>query len=273
MTEDDLAKLTKCLGMLGSAHDGEALAARNMCDRILRRHKLTWADVPNLKAPKSYSAEDKATQERGREEQVRRERERQERERQEERAREERSEKARQMASLVRRGGAVFFVILAVVIGSRAHRDYNKLATPAVMSTPAQGKNLTEAQQLAALAPAPSYSFGSLAKSAPISGGTEKASDESLLMALINRQLHLPAEARARGMAGGTRAELGGISPRLSRTDGQPGKLQPKALHGTWLFPSQSAGRHPRKYPDVFNKLVFRPIHALLWNVTHLARL
>jgi len=239
MTEDDLAKLTKCLGMLGSAHDGEALAARNMCDRILRRHKLTWADVPNLKASKSYSAEDKATQEGGREEQVRR-------------------EKARQMASLVRGGGAVFFVILAVVIGSGAHRDYNKLATPAVMSTLAQGKNLTVAQVRTAQPPAPSYSFGPLAESAPISGGTEKASDESLLMTLINRQLDLPAEAPARGMAGGTTAELGGISPRLSRTDGQPGKLR--------------MGRHPRKYSDVFNKFVFRPIRSLLWNITQLAR-
>jgi hypothetical protein len=241
MTEDDLAKLTKCLGMLGSAHDGEALAARNMCDRILRRHKLTWADVPNLKASKSYSAEDKATEEGGREEQVRRE---------------ECSEKARQMASSMRRGGAVFFMILAVVIGSWAG-DYNKLATPAVMPTLAD-KNLTVAQERAALAPAPSYSFGSLAESAPISGGTEKVGDESLLMTLINRQLNLPAEAPAQGMAGGTRAELGGISPRLSRTDGQLGKLR--------------VGRHPRKYSDVFNKFVFKPIRSLLSKVTQLAR-
>lgn len=242
MTEDDLAKLTKCLGMLGSAHDGEALAARNMCDRILRRHKLTWADVPNLKASKSYSAEDKATQERGPEEQVRRERERQERQ--------------RKMPASVRRGGAVFFMILAVVIGSWAG-DYNKLATPAVMPTLAD-KNLTVAQERAALAPAPSYSFGSLAESAPISGGTEKVGDESLLMTLINRQLNLPAEAPAQGMAGGTRAELGGISPRLSRTDGQLGKLR--------------VGRHPRKYSDVFNKFVFKPIRSLLSKVTQLAR-
>jgi protein TonB len=63
---------------------------------------------------------------------------------------------------------------------------------------PAQGKNITVAQQLAAFAPAPSYSVGASAKAAPISGGTEKASYESLLMGLINRQLHVPPEARAR---------------------------------------------------------------------------
>ena len=55
-------------------------------------------------------------------------------------------------------------------------------------TSPGQGQK-TVAQQLAALAPAPSYSFGSSAKSAPIGGGTEKASYESLLMGLINRQL------------------------------------------------------------------------------------
>ena len=60
---------------------------------------------------------------------------------------------------------------------------------PASKTSPGQGQK-TVAQQLAALAPAPSYSFGSSAKSAPIGGGTEKASYESLLMGLINRHLH-----------------------------------------------------------------------------------
>ena len=92
------------------------------------------------------------------------------------------------MESSVRRGGAVFFVILAVVIGTLAHRDYNKPvaqsswpsppATPAVMSTPAQ----------AAAGPATPQAASS---------GTEKASYESLLMGLINHQLHVPLEARA----------------------------------------------------------------------------
>jgi len=61
----------------------------------------------------------------------------------------------------------------------------------------AQGKKETVAQQLAALSPAPNYSIGAAAKAAPISGGTEKASYESLLMGLITRQLHLPPEVRA----------------------------------------------------------------------------
>jgi periplasmic protein TonB len=64
-------------------------------------------------------------------------------------------------------------------------------------SPPAQGKKTTVAQQLAALSPAPNYSIGAAAKAAPISGGTEKASYESLLMGLITRQLHLPSEVRA----------------------------------------------------------------------------
>ena len=64
-------------------------------------------------------------------------------------------------------------------------------------SPPAQGKKMTVAQQLAALSPAPNYSIGAAAKSAPISGGTEKASYESLLMGLISRALHLPTSVRA----------------------------------------------------------------------------
>jgi protein TonB len=64
-------------------------------------------------------------------------------------------------------------------------------------SPPAQGKKMTVAQQLAALSPAPNYSFGAAAKAAPISGGTEKASYESLLLGLIIRRVHLPPELRA----------------------------------------------------------------------------
>ena len=64
-------------------------------------------------------------------------------------------------------------------------------------SPPAQGKLTTVTQQLAALSPAPNYSIGAAAKAAPVSGGTEKASYESLLMGLITRQLHLPPEVRA----------------------------------------------------------------------------
>jgi protein TonB len=63
-------------------------------------------------------------------------------------------------------------------------------------TSPGEGQK-TVAQQLAALTPALSYSFGSSAKSAPIGGGTEKASYESLLMGLISRQVHLPSAVRA----------------------------------------------------------------------------
>ena len=48
-------------------------------------------------------------------------------------------------------------------------------------SPPAQGKKMTVAQQLAALSPAPNFSFGAAAKAAPISGGSEKASYEFII--------------------------------------------------------------------------------------------
>ncbi len=39
-------RLIKLLGMLGSAHDGEALTAARMADRLVRDHlKLTWGEV------------------------------------------------------------------------------------------------------------------------------------------------------------------------------------------------------------------------------------
>jgi periplasmic protein TonB len=94
-------------------------------------------------------------------------------------------------------------------------------------TSPGQAQK-TVAQQLAALAPAPSYSFGSSAKSAPIGGGTEKASYESLLMALISRQLHLPPEVRARhlinvGQIGLFVDELGNLTHQaLYRASGDP---------------------------------------------------
>src|SRR3954469_5039729 len=39
-------RLVKLLGMLGSVHDGEALTAARMADRLLRHQlKLTWGEV------------------------------------------------------------------------------------------------------------------------------------------------------------------------------------------------------------------------------------
>jgi len=67
---------------------------------------------------------------------------------------------------------------------------------------PTQGKKLTVAEQLAALSPAPNYSLGSKAKAAPIAGGTDKASYESLLFGMIKRQMRFPPGLRARHLVG-----------------------------------------------------------------------
>jgi periplasmic protein TonB len=95
-------------------------------------------------------------------------------------------------------------------------------------SPPAQGKKATVAQQLAALSPAPNYSIGAAAKSAPISGGTEKASYESLLMGLITRRVHLPPSVRAShlihvGQIGLFVDELGNLTHQaVYRASGDP---------------------------------------------------
>lgn len=46
-------RLIKLCGMFGSDHDGERATAARMADEIVRRRKLTWADViaPCLSAP------------------------------------------------------------------------------------------------------------------------------------------------------------------------------------------------------------------------------
>jgi hypothetical protein len=38
-------RLARLLGMVGSVHDGEALAAARLADKLVRRCGLTWADV------------------------------------------------------------------------------------------------------------------------------------------------------------------------------------------------------------------------------------
>lgn len=110
---------------------------------------------------------------------------------------------------------------------------------------PAHGKNATVAQQLAALSPAPHYSIGSSAKSAPISGGSEKASYESLLFGLIIRQLRLPPEARTRhlihvGRIGLFVDELGNLTHQaLYLASGDP------ALDAAWLAAVRRAAPFP----------------------------
>ena len=112
-------------------------------------------------------------------------------------------------------------------------------------SPPAQGKKTTVAQQLAALSHAPNYSIGAAAKAAPISGGTEKASYESLLMGLITRQLHLPSEVRAQhlisvGQIGLFVDEMGNLTHQaLYRASGNP------VLDTAWLAAVRRAAPFP----------------------------
>lgn len=50
----DRKRLAKCVGLLGSAHDGEALAAGRAADLLIRQAGLTWLDViaPALRQPR-----------------------------------------------------------------------------------------------------------------------------------------------------------------------------------------------------------------------------
>jgi protein TonB len=124
-------------------------------------------------------------------------------------------------------------------------KSQRKQARQDSKSPPAQGKKVTVAQQLAALSPAPNYSLGAAAKAAPIGGGTEKASYESLLMGLITRQLHLPPELRARhlisvGQIGLFVDELGNLTHQaLYRASGEP------ALDTAWLAAVRRAAPFP----------------------------
>jgi hypothetical protein len=45
----DRQVLVRCLGMMGSTHDGEALNAARIADNRLRKAGVTWADVINPK--------------------------------------------------------------------------------------------------------------------------------------------------------------------------------------------------------------------------------
>ncbi|MGQ0444863.1 MAG: TonB family protein [Beijerinckiaceae bacterium] len=109
----------------------------------------------------------------------------------------------------------------------------------------AQGQKATVAQQLAALSQAPNYSLGAAAKSAPIGGGTEKASYEALLFGLITRQFHFPRDARARhlisvGQIGLFVDELGNLTHQaVYRASGDP------ALDTAWLAAVRRAAPFP----------------------------
>ena len=50
----DRERLAKLLGMMGSAHDGEALAAARQAERLRAEAGLTWGEIllPRLPAPR-----------------------------------------------------------------------------------------------------------------------------------------------------------------------------------------------------------------------------
>lgn len=45
LPDDTRARLARLLGMLGSHHDGEALNAARLADRLVRSSGLTWTEV------------------------------------------------------------------------------------------------------------------------------------------------------------------------------------------------------------------------------------
>ena len=112
-------------------------------------------------------------------------------------------------------------------------------------SPTAQGQKETVAQQLAALSQAPNYSLGAAAKSAPIGGGTEKASYESLLNGLIRRQYQPPPPPRghpvvSEGLIAIYVDELGNLTHQvIYRASGNP------AVDNAWLSAVRRAAPFP----------------------------
>ncbi|WP_026608180.1 energy transducer TonB [Methylocapsa acidiphila] len=75
--------------------------------------------------------------------------------------------------------------------------------TPVESKTPpGPAKKQTVADQLAALNSLPDYKVGSLAKPAPVAGGTERTTYLSILFGLIMRQMHYPPGLRERHVVG-----------------------------------------------------------------------
>ncbi len=67
---------------------------------------------------------------------------------------------------------------------------------------PAPAKRQTVADQLAALNSLPDFKIGSLAKPAPVAGGTERTTYLSILFGMIMRQMHFPPGLRERHVLG-----------------------------------------------------------------------
>lgn len=51
LTDVQRVRLARLLGMTGSAHDGEALNAARLADRLVRDAGITWVDVVSPAAP------------------------------------------------------------------------------------------------------------------------------------------------------------------------------------------------------------------------------
>lgn len=51
LSTPDTQKLAKLLGMLGSAHDGEALNAARKAHQLVIRHGASWSDVVGAPGP------------------------------------------------------------------------------------------------------------------------------------------------------------------------------------------------------------------------------
>lgn len=45
LPKDATERLSRLLGMTGSAHDGEALNAIRMANALLRKHRTSWAEI------------------------------------------------------------------------------------------------------------------------------------------------------------------------------------------------------------------------------------
>jgi protein TonB len=120
-----------------------------------------------------------------------------------------------------------------------------KKAPAAAKTPPGTGRAKSVADQLAALSPAPSYSLGASAKSAPISGGTEKASYESLLYGLIRRRYQPPPTPAGHaivtpGMIGIYIDEMGNLTHQVVyRTSGRPG------VDNAWMVAIRRAAPFP----------------------------
>src|SRR5690349_19360119 len=45
LSDSDRTRLIRLLGMMGSDHDGEALNAARLADRLIRERRATWSEV------------------------------------------------------------------------------------------------------------------------------------------------------------------------------------------------------------------------------------